>query len=178
MRALNCANYLIYILNDSCDDLTNMKLNKLLYYAQGFCLKQNNENMFDDEIEAWQHGPVVPSVYHEYKAFRDDPIHVWDESKIKDIDDKKKGVLFNVARKYSRFTANALRNMTHDPKGLWARFYKPGEKNIVIPQREIKQYFAEHEKELKDLELSFSEDDFIGYRDKDGYLVLPEGWDD
>ena len=48
--------------------MTNMKLQKMLYYQQGFHLAYFGEPLFDEEIEAWMYGPVVPSVYDEYKS--------------------------------------------------------------------------------------------------------------
>ena len=47
--------------------ISNLKLQKLLYYAQGSFLAVTDSPLFDDPIVAWQHGPVVESVYHEYK---------------------------------------------------------------------------------------------------------------
>ncbi|MFS1518513.1 Panacea domain-containing protein [Bacillus sp. SCS-151] len=51
----------------SRESVTNLKLQKLLYYAQGFHLAIHGRVLFDDEIEAWVHGPVIPCVYHEFK---------------------------------------------------------------------------------------------------------------
>lgn len=47
----------------------NLKLQKLLYYCQGIHLKVVDTPLFNDVIEAWRYGPVVPSVYHKYKHF-------------------------------------------------------------------------------------------------------------
>jgi uncharacterized phage-associated protein len=54
-----------------CGDLiTNLKLQKLLYYAQAFYMVENNgEPLFSDDIEAWKYGPVVRTVYDKYKIF-------------------------------------------------------------------------------------------------------------
>jgi len=53
--------------NGGADDITDLKLQKLLYYAQGMSLGMRGTCMFADPIEAWQHGPVVPHVYQIYK---------------------------------------------------------------------------------------------------------------
>jgi len=52
------------------DNLSNLKLQKLLYYAQGFHLAVHGRPLFDDEIAAWRYGPVVPGVYHEFEHHR------------------------------------------------------------------------------------------------------------
>ncbi|MFD2419431.1 Panacea domain-containing protein [Amycolatopsis pigmentata] len=48
--------------------LSNLKLQKLLYYAQGHYLALTGRPLFDDEIQAWSHGPVVPAVYRQWNA--------------------------------------------------------------------------------------------------------------
>ena len=68
MTATTAATYLLYIMGEVFDDLTNMKLNKLLYFAQGYYLKKYGRPLFDNAIEAWEHGPVVPEVYSAYKS--------------------------------------------------------------------------------------------------------------
>lgn len=70
MRALQVAKYFINLSNsDEKENITNLKLQKLLYYAQGFYLALENEPLFSDEIQAWAHGPVVPDVYSEFKRY-------------------------------------------------------------------------------------------------------------
>lgn len=68
MTAIAVANYLLYIMGEAFDDLTNMKLNKLLYFAQGHYLQRYGKPLFDNAVEAWDHGPVVPEVYTAYKS--------------------------------------------------------------------------------------------------------------
>ncbi len=55
--------------DSDADTISNLKLQKLLYYAQGIFLAINDEPLFEEPILAWAHGPVVESVYHEYKAY-------------------------------------------------------------------------------------------------------------
>ena|ERR1700728_2033597 len=50
-------------------DVTNLKLQKLLYYAQAWFLVFCKRPLFDDAIEAWVHGPVVPSVFRRFKSY-------------------------------------------------------------------------------------------------------------
>ena len=49
--------------------ITNLKLQKLLYYAQGCVMALTDEPLFDEDIQAWEHGPVVPEIYHKYKSY-------------------------------------------------------------------------------------------------------------
>ncbi|MFP6860626.1 Panacea domain-containing protein [Pseudomonas sp.] len=50
-------------------DLTPMKLQKLLFYVQSWYLKQRGSPLFDDNFARWTHGPVIPSIYHEFKGY-------------------------------------------------------------------------------------------------------------
>ena len=72
--ASNIAKYIIYVFQDVGDWITNMKVQKLLYYVQGWHLANHQACAFDEELEAWVHGPVVPQVYQEYKDYRWRPI--------------------------------------------------------------------------------------------------------
>ncbi len=50
------------------ESLTHLKLQKLLYYAQGISLSQNDCVLFKEKIEAWEHGPVVKSVFNKFSS--------------------------------------------------------------------------------------------------------------
>ena len=179
MKALSCANYLVYLMRDFCDDLTNMKLNKLLYYAQGHYLQRYGKPMFDDQAEAWEHGPVYPEVYARYKGYGDAPITKCDEEAAKALKRDAADVLFETAREYGRYSASVLRNMTHEAGGPWETSYRKGAKRTVIPLGAIRTHFTRDGAEtLHPFEPVFTKDDFIGYRDENGILVLPADWDD
>ena len=173
-RALDIAEFLIFLMSGNCEDLTNMKLNKILYYAQGHYLKQFGKPLFSDSIEAWPHGPVVKDVYQKYKGFSNQAITEYDISAVQRIDDDTKSFLVDIARTYGRFTAAALRNMTHRSGAPWSKV----EEGDVIPIDLILQYFQENEDSVQPLQIVYDEDDFVGQRDAEGYLVLPKDWRD
>ena len=68
---------------DSGDIISNLKLQKLVYYAQGFSLAFFGEALFSEPIEAWMHGPVVPALYRKYSHYGNGalPASVFDDSK-------------------------------------------------------------------------------------------------
>lgn len=68
MEALNVANYIIDNWSDKFE-ITNLKLNKLVYYSQVESLRKYNRPLFDDIVEAWQYGPVEPVVYHTFSSY-------------------------------------------------------------------------------------------------------------
>jgi len=56
------------------DDMTHLKLQKLIYFAQAWHLANTGEPLFREDMQAWTHGPVVPSVWHAYKQYQWEPI--------------------------------------------------------------------------------------------------------
>ena len=69
-KALDIANKLLAKATDVCggDLMSNMKLQKMLYYEQGYHLAAFGTPLFDEDIEAWMYGPVVPCVYEHFKG--------------------------------------------------------------------------------------------------------------
>ena len=68
--AMDFANYLIWSAKEKFNKgITNLQLQKFLYFAYVKYLIRNNEKLFNDPIEKWQYGPVVPSVYHSFKDY-------------------------------------------------------------------------------------------------------------
>ena len=178
ITALDTANYFVYLLSGVCDDLTNMKVNKMLYYAQGHYLKSTGTPLFDDEIEAWSHGPVVNAVYQVYKGYGDNPITECDAARAEAVSDDVADFLLGVGREYSRFTASALRNMTHVVNGPWDKVYNGHGRHIVIPLDSIKVFFEKNISDIAPVTVPLTEDCFVGYRDENGFLVLPKEWND
>ena len=66
-KAAQVARYFLALTDPDDNDVSNLKLQKLCYYAQGLCSAMRGAPLFVDRIEAWDHGPVVPTLYHEYK---------------------------------------------------------------------------------------------------------------
>ena len=74
---LNCfdiADYFVRLANETGDYISNLKLQKLVYYAQAWYLAISDEALFEEDFEAWVHGPVIPELYQEYKSFGWRPI--------------------------------------------------------------------------------------------------------
>jgi uncharacterized phage-associated protein len=68
LPAIDVANYFLSKADPEAGDvISNLKLQKLLYYAQGFHLAIYGERLFIEQIKAWKHGPVVPDIYHHFK---------------------------------------------------------------------------------------------------------------
>jgi uncharacterized phage-associated protein len=113
--AMDVAKYFIAAA-DSDEGITNLKLLKMCAYAQGVCLAYLGHPLFDDEIEAWLHGPVVPALYHEYKWCGQNPIPqegLSVEYARKPFSDEEKLILEMVNGYYGLYSAWALRQYSH-----------------------------------------------------------------
>lgn len=67
--ALDVAKYVISHEHEKGREISNLRLQKLLYFVQAKILVETGNPFFDDAIEAWDYGPIVPAVYHKYKIY-------------------------------------------------------------------------------------------------------------
>ena len=59
---------------EDCNPVTQMKLQKLVYFAQGFNLALDRGALIKERFQAWEYGPVVPEIYAQYKIYGSNPI--------------------------------------------------------------------------------------------------------
>jgi uncharacterized phage-associated protein len=144
--ALEVARFFIFLKeNDPRSlELSNLKLQKLLYYSQGYYLAMYGEPMFDDPIEAWKYGPVVPKVYFKYKSFGNLDIKDEDAEKYEffSLDSKKQSVIAYVWKTLGEMTAGSLVDKTHSETpwlNTWLNSY-----NKVIPNDLLEAYFSKN----------------------------------
>jgi len=141
--ALTIAKWFIAWAEAEGEELSNLKLQKLLYYAQGHHLAERHQPLFTEQIQAWSHGPVVSEVYREYKSCGSSSIVLPDTDPFSwgEVDPDTAELLSKVWNTYGGFSAGHLRNMTHE-EPPWRRHFQDGVRGIGIPQPEIEEYFA------------------------------------
>jgi uncharacterized phage-associated protein len=129
---------------ESGDDVTHLKVQKLIYYAQGWALALIGEPLFKEDLQAWAHGPVAPSVWDEYREYGYAPLP---QSKSKKkIDGQTTRLLESVNENYGIYTAKKLEKMTHkEAPWLEARGDNPPEarSNASISKKTMKKFFAD-----------------------------------
>ena len=133
------ANSLLRLADDQCDPMINMKLQKMLYYEQGYHLAYFGMPLLREEIRAWFYGPVVPCVYNKYKVYENKQIEA-DES-ISDVDfkdDDEWAVFRRVFDVFSVYSATGLINMTRSEEP-WLK--ADVNNNEVITKASMKRYF-------------------------------------
>ena len=132
------ANFLLICSEESGELMTNMKLQKMLYYQQGFHLAYFNEPLFDEDIEAWMYGPVVKCIYNKYKDAGKNGI-LGERGTSFSFQERREASLFNEVNKvYGRFSAMGLMEMTHSEKP-WKSV--PTREGSVISKEAIRSFF-------------------------------------
>lgn len=97
------------------EPISNQKIQKLCYYAQGFALARLGRPLFFEDIEHWQNGPVVPSLWRNYRTFGSSPIPIPHEPLPLNLYDAEISALLDgINRYYGKFSAWQLRNKTHN----------------------------------------------------------------
>ncbi|MGI6695663.1 MAG: Panacea domain-containing protein [Christensenellales bacterium] len=156
------------------DQVSNLRLQKLLYFAQGCYLARHGKPLFDDELCAWKFGPVVPEVYEKYKRFENGGIPAAEEFTPEDLTPDEFALLLDVAREYDKYSTSKLISMTHQPGTPWAQTSQ----SQAIPIDIIKSHFdamlplASFEDALRKIEV------ITPGRDEEGYAVLPGSAED
>lgn len=112
--AATVANYLINKSSKEGSPLTNKRLQKLLYYVQAWNLAINNNPLFEDKIEAWIHGPVIRSIYEEYREFVANPINKTSITSTElNLDETTTKFIDRIVKAYSVYDTPTLEYMTH-----------------------------------------------------------------
>lgn len=119
------------------NSLSPLKLQKLLFYAQAWYAANTGERLFEDDIFAWKHGPVVEEVYHEYKQYGSQNLA---ELITKDIteDTSLADTLKSVLNVYGNMSAYELVARTHKEE-VWRKNYEAS--NKLMPFDEIRKAF-------------------------------------
>jgi uncharacterized phage-associated protein len=113
-NAIDVADYFLCLQDRYAEDyISNLKLQKLCYYAQGFYLAMNGERLFPDDIEAWQHGPVVPNLYDKYKKYGSSELPISNGFDPDCISEEMQDLLSEIYQTYGQYSAWRLRDMTH-----------------------------------------------------------------
>ena len=123
-------------------NIDNLKLQKLLYYCQAVNLVETGKPLFNDKIEAWLYGPVVPSMYREYKKYGESYIPVpSDNIASSSITTEEVENIDMTLRFYGKFSGPELIDRTHLEKP-WINAFNKGA-NTEITKDALKEYFSE-----------------------------------
>jgi len=155
-NVLDVSRYIINYCNEKDYNLSNLKLQKILYFIQAYYLSKTEakEPCFKEKIEAWDFGPVVPVAYHEFKRFGStnipkittyieiDENDFW-QSKVVEysdevLEDSDKELINKLVDNFSKFSTTRLVQITHN-QSPWINAYQQLDKEITVEA--IRSYF-------------------------------------
>ena len=147
------ANYFLERAEAERRPLTQLKLIKLVYIAYGWYLALTGNRLFEEPIQAWKHGPVIRSLYDEFKHFGSAPIDCkamdfdldtleFHAPHVPDDDKETRLILDRVWASYKDFSASALRNKTHEVDSPWDRAYVDGVRNLTLSDPDIREHYT------------------------------------
>lgn len=142
ITAAQIACHFIYLANETGSFISNLKLQKLVYYAQAWHLALYDKPLFEEDFEAWAPGPVIPALFDEYKSFQWKPI--LKDVKQADFPEEVSEFLEEVSEVYFFRDAFELEMMVHreDP-WIKARGSLPiaEHSDAIISKESMKQYY-------------------------------------
>lgn len=128
-----------------CEDITPLALQKILYYIQGFYYAFTNEFLFNEDCEAWVHGPVYRDIYYRYADYRFNPIEGHAQPAPNDFTDSELAVIDSVIRNFCCYSGKTLEQFTHsETPWLRTRDNLPAgsPSNRIIQKELIGEYFS------------------------------------
>lgn len=147
------ANYFLDLAKASGKPISPMKLQKLVYYAHGWYAGYTRQPLINEAVEAWQYGPVIPSLYHEFKRFGSGQIHgkamIFDNVGVREAptpsDPAICTFLNNVWNSYGPYEGITLSEMTHASGTPWDVTWSEcqGVRGADIPFERISNWFGE-----------------------------------
>lgn len=119
--------------------ISNLKLQKLLYYMQGFFIAVFDKPLFDSDIKAWQYGPVVEEMYYHFKEFGSGAISISSDENIIELLHDEELLFREVMEEFGQFSAIKLMQISHEERP-WKKVFN---ENVggVIPIELLKEYF-------------------------------------
>ena len=134
VASLDAARFLTEI---SGNKISNLKIHKILYFADVSFVGQTSCRLIDEDFEAWDYGPVLPSLYHHCKAFGSKPVPniFWDARDISGKDEAN--IIKGSWDSLKKLTPGQLVTATHAKNGAWVRKYVPGAMGIAISTQDM-----------------------------------------
>lgn len=149
--ASELACFVINHFQEAGDPISNLKLQKLLYYIQGWTMALQGRPAFSERLEAWVHGPVQPAVYGNYKSNRWNPIY--QEVSTPVLEEEFEELVIEVLKVYGPDSAYELELRTHsEPPWIIARRGLAADEpsTSTITQESIKAYFEQLKSDAED----------------------------
>lgn len=135
--------FLTIVDRESESTITPLKLQKILYYAQGYYLAINDEELFPDDFQAWAHGPVNVDIYEKYRDYSYQNIPK-PKNELKDFSPELVDFLNDIWATFGIYDGKYLEEQTHkeEPWIIARKGLEPGARcNEIITKSSMKEYF-------------------------------------
>lgn len=137
-NALDIAKYLICKFNNENKTITQLKLQKLLYFIEAYYMAYyDKDSLYKEEFYAWTYGPVIKEVYEKYKVFMSDAIIEDDCDNTTILDQDVEESIDTICSTFGNLTAYDLIKITHMQGSPWFQTFKPKK----ISKKETKNWF-------------------------------------
>lgn len=138
-EVLNIAKYIVQRSNEDGYPVSNLQLQKILFYSQREFLRKSGKPLFMEEFEAWQFGPVVPSIYRRYCGSAALPLTLYDKDDYGFIDEESKSIISRILKEKETLNPWDMVKDLHQPGRAWAIIYRDGEGAYdIIPKSLIR----------------------------------------
>ena len=128
-----------------CEDITPLALQKALYYVQGLYYTFMDTFLFEDDCEAWVHGPVYRDIYNRYSSYRFDPIEGEKDFDVSVFTDAEKAIIDSVVQYFCCYSGKILECFTHS-EIPWLKtrgnLSAEAHSNRIISKETIGEYFT------------------------------------
>lgn len=142
-KAQEIAQYVIWFCDKQNYAISNLKLQKILYFIQAEFLIETKKPCFEDQIEAWDFGPVVPSVYFEYRVYGGSNIPCTITLRMMRAFSKKvRELIDGIVAECAKYSASTLVDITHSQSPWIDAYNRPGINN-PITNESIINYFKQ-----------------------------------
>lgn len=129
--------------------VTQLKLQKMVYFANGYHLAKHNNPLIVEAVQAWKYGPVIPELYQVLKAYGNSPItdpifldFIGIDKEYSKIDQTTRETIDYTWEATKSVSAENLVRWTHKVDSPWDKAWKKSERNTTINNTEILDYFT------------------------------------
>ncbi|MEW6640188.1 MAG: type II toxin-antitoxin system antitoxin SocA domain-containing protein [Pseudomonadota bacterium] len=154
-EARKVCNYLLANFDPVEFAITNLRINKLLYFIQVSALRQLPDGLIRNHFEAWQFGPVIRPVFDAFKVHKEGPITAPAEYldyasgkripvPFEDIREEHRKIISDEFLNYSHFTTGQLVSLSHEPNGPWDIVYRAHLADPTLSPRIPNQLIRRH----------------------------------
>lgn len=144
-QAIDIAYYVLRFCSEQGKPISNLKLQKMLYFLWLDYFRRTGQSLFNEEFYAWQFGPVIPRVYNEFCAYAGIAIDVGTDDSLACVELANRDNIHSILQLYIDKTASQLVKKTHEDGTPWSQVYDGGRGlRSVIPFDLIKQFASNH----------------------------------